>query len=61
MEAVRLVRIELAQYLIKNSDKSMCEIAYEVGYADFPSFVRAFKKVTGMTPREYLLHHVPII
>ncbi|MGC8972397.1 MAG: helix-turn-helix domain-containing protein [bacterium] len=60
-EAVRLVRIELAQYLIKNSDRSVCEIAYEVGYADFPSFVRAFKKVTNMTPREYLFHHVPII
>ncbi|MBC7320868.1 PocR ligand-binding domain-containing protein [bacterium] len=60
-EAVRLARIELAQYLIKTTSKSICEIAYEVGYADFPSFVRAFKKVTGMTPREYLLHHVPIV
>jgi len=60
-EAVRLSRIELAQYLIKTSSKSICEIAYEVGYSDFPSFVRAFKKVTGMTPREYLLHHVPIL
>ena len=61
VEAVRLARIELAQYLIKTTNKSICEIAYEVGYADFPSFVRAFKKVTEMTPREYLLHHVPII
>lgn len=60
-EAVRLARIELAQYLIKTTSKSICEIAHEVGYADFPSFVRAFKKVTGMTPREYLLHHVPIL
>lgn len=60
-EAVRLARIELAQYLIKTSDKSISQIAFDVGYADLPSFVRAFKKVTGMTPREYLYHHVPII
>ncbi|HRU32992.1 MAG TPA: AraC family transcriptional regulator [bacterium] len=60
-EAVRLVKIELAQYLLKTTDKSICQIAFEVGYADFSSFVRAFKKVTGMTPKEYLSHHVPII
>lgn len=60
-EAVRLAKIELAQYLIKTSDKSISQIAFDVGYADLPSFVRAFKKVTGMTPRRYLYHHVPII
>ncbi len=57
---LRKLRIELAQYLLKELNKGICEVAYEVGYSDVPSFLRAFKEETGMTPRNWILHHVPI-
>jgi len=59
-QCLRTLRIELAQYLIKESNKNLCEVAFEVGYSDIPSFLRAFKSVTGMTPKEWVKHHVPI-
>lgn len=57
---LRKLRIELAQYLLKELNKGICEVAYEVGYSEVPSFLRAFKEETGMTPRNWILHHVPI-
>lgn len=57
---LKTLKIELAQYLLKESNKNICEIAFEVGYSDVPSFLRAFKEVTGMTPKEWMMHHVPI-
>lgn len=59
-KCLRRLRIELAQYLLKDLNKGICEVAYEVGYSDVPSFLRAFKEETGMTPRRWILHHVPI-
>jgi len=59
-QCLRILRVELAQYLLKEPNKNLCEIAFEVGYSDIPSFLRAFKNVTGMTPKEWVRHHVPI-
>ncbi len=52
-EWLRQVRIEKAIELVKASDLSLTEIAYEVGFADLRTFERAFKKRTQMTPREF--------
>ena len=38
-----------AKRLLYHSDKSVKEIAAELGYADYPYFSRMFTKVTGMT------------
>lgn len=57
---IKKLKIEIAQYLLKDMEKNICEIAYEVGYNNVTSFLRAFKEETGMTPREWLSHHVPI-
>lgn len=57
---LKTLKIQLSQYLLKESNKNICEIAFEVGYSDVPSFLRAFKDVTGMTPKEWIKHHVPI-
>ncbi|MCX7795269.1 MAG: AraC family transcriptional regulator [bacterium] len=59
-QCLKMLKIELSQYLLKESGKSIYEIAFEVGYSDVPSFLRAFKDVTGMTPKEWIRHHVPI-
>jgi len=46
-------RIEKAKKLLKNPDKSVKEIAIEVGYHDPNYFSKVFKKVTSQTPKEY--------
>ena len=53
-EWLRQVRISKAIELVKASDLSVTEIAYEVGFADLRTFERAFKKHTRMTPTEFI-------
>jgi len=50
---LRQVRIRKAKKLMKASDFSITEVAYEVGFGDLRTFERAFKKHTRMTPREF--------
>ena len=47
------LRIELAKQLLHESDARSIDIALEVGFSCERSFHRAFKQLTGMTPREY--------
>jgi len=46
-------RIRQAIRLIAVGDKSISEIASEVGYNNFSHFNKQFKKVTGETPSKY--------
>jgi AraC-like DNA-binding protein len=47
---IRSVRLEKAKDLIQTTDKSISEIAYEVGFNDPSWFSRAFKEEFGHTP-----------
>lgn len=46
-------RVNQAKLLLVSSDKSITEIAREVGYPDANSFARLFKNSIGMTPSQY--------
>lgn len=46
-------RINIAKSLLRYTNKSVKEIAYEVGIEDTPYFNRLFKRKTEMTPLEY--------
>jgi len=46
-------RIERAKYLLAKTADSVNAVAAACGYEDCSYFCRVFKKVTGMTPREY--------
>ena len=48
-------RIEKAAHLISSNDthQNMIDIATECGYNNTANFNKVFKKITGMTPREY--------
>lgn len=48
------VRIEAAQKLAVLGSMNITEIAYAVGYRSIHTFSKIFKKITGMTPTEFL-------
>lgn len=48
-------RIEKACDLLRRTDRTVADIAAEVGYSDTAFFYRAFKKHLGVSPREYRL------
>jgi AraC-like DNA-binding protein len=47
------VRFEAAAHMLRNPDIKMIEVAYELGYRDPSSFSRAFRRLAGISPREY--------
>lgn len=47
------VRLEHAREQLENTDKSIQEIAFGVGYNDEKYFSRIFKRATGATPGDY--------
>ncbi len=57
MNYIAQIRIEKASQLIamsqKRSSSKFYVVAQQVGYDDYSYFVRVFKKVTGMSPREF--------
>ncbi len=50
---VARIRVAQAQAMMQARDYSVTEVAYSVGYKDVRTFQRAFKRLTGMTPRSF--------
>jgi AraC-like DNA-binding protein len=46
-------RCSHAAYLLKNTNMSVSDIAYESGFGSIRSFNRAFAAIYGVTPTEY--------
>ena len=52
-EYVERLRMHAAQEMLAKTDYSVGQIASEIGYAQPATFMRAFKKVCGMSPTAY--------
>lgn len=52
-EHIQLKLIGLAKEMVLNPERSISEIAYELGFQYPQHFTRLFKKVTGMPPNDY--------
>jgi len=50
---VRRTRVERAAMSLKETDKSMVQIAFESGFCDQSHFCRAFRNATGFPPGEF--------
>lgn len=46
-------KIELAKYLLCDTNKNINEIAYECGFNDSHNFMKMFKNMVGLTPTQY--------
>ena len=53
-EYITIKRIEKAIFLIKTSDMTMLEVAESCGFSSSSNFYKAFSKVTGKKPTDYL-------
>jgi AraC-like DNA-binding protein len=49
------LREQKAKELLRNSMLNLGDIAPELGYAEYPAFIKAFKRWTGVSPSEYKL------
>ena len=47
------IAIKKSKELLENTDFTIEQIAFQVGYQNSESFIRIFKKITGLTPTEY--------
>lgn len=50
---LRKIRIDKAKEMLKNTRFGVTDIAVMVGYSSNSTFTRAFRSITGMTPRAY--------
>ena len=50
-------RTELAEQLLRDTDRSVTDIAFELGYSDSSAFTRAAKRWFSMSPRQYRQSH----
>lgn len=46
-------RIAAASRLLRDTDRSVAEIAHACGFSDHSAFARAFRSASGMTPSEF--------
>jgi len=53
-EYLQRVKVEAAKKELELGRKTVSEIMYEVGYSDPKAFRDVFRKVTSMTPLDYL-------
>jgi AraC-like DNA-binding protein len=52
-DLLNCARFEAAAYMLGNSDTKVIDVAYELGYEDPSNFARAFRRIAGISPREY--------
>lgn len=57
LDFIRQVRVQRAAMLLEKSDKTVSEIAYEVGFNDPKYFSRYFKSVYQLTPSAWIIQY----
>src|SRR6476659_5238181 len=46
-------RVERAMFMLRESDRSVTEICFDVGFTSLGSFSRTFREIVGRSPSEY--------
>jgi YesN/AraC family two-component response regulator len=50
---INSIRVKQAENLLATTNKSISQIAVELGFEDCGYFIKVFKKETGLTPNTY--------
>jgi len=52
-----MLKMERADFFLTSTDKSLTDISYELGYHDQSHFAKTFKRLRGITPKQYRTRH----
>ena len=58
---LRYRRLAFALKYVRDTDKSLLDIALDYGFSSHEAFTRAFKEAYGITPSEYRQKPVPVV
>jgi AraC-like DNA-binding protein len=54
-------RIERSMFLLRETDRTVTDICFEVGFGSLGTFSRTFREIVGETPSGYRKGHGPIV
>src|SRR6266567_2795717 len=54
-------RVERSLFLLRETDRSVSDICFDVGFSSLGTFSRTFREIIGETPSHYRLGHGPIV
>jgi AraC-like DNA-binding protein len=54
-------RVERSMFLLRETDRSVTDICFDVGFTSLGTFSRTFREIVGETPSGYRQGHGPIV
>jgi len=54
-------RVERSMFLLRETDRSVTDICFDVGFTSLGTFSRTFRDIVGETPSDYRAGHGPIV
>jgi AraC-like DNA-binding protein len=53
-------RVERAMTLLRQTDRPITDVAWDVGFASLGTFSRTFSNIVGLSPTEFRAQHAPV-
>jgi AraC-like DNA-binding protein len=53
-------RVERSMFLLRETERSVTDVCFDVGFSSLGTFSRTFREIVGETPSGYRLAHPPI-
>lgn len=54
-------RVERSMFLLRETNRSVTEICFDVGFTSLGTFSRTFREIVGETPSNYRVGHGPMV
>jgi AraC-like DNA-binding protein len=54
-------RVERSMFMLRETDRSVTDICFDVGFMSVGTFSRTFREIVGETPSDYRAGHGPIM
>lgn len=54
-------RVERSMFLLRETDRSVTDICFDVGFTSLGTFSRTFREIVGETPTDYREQHGPLV
>ena len=54
-------RVERAMFMLRETDRSVTDICFDVGFSSVGTFSRTFREIVGETPSDYRAGHGPVM